>query len=75
VEFFSRCQDELVSPDDYQKYADEQAENFRPVRGAMAEDERSVRDMEIAKLLKLEGLSGSDCCCANASCLHLARKS
>src|SRR5882757_6543174 len=53
VEFFSRCQDELVSPDDYQKYADEQAENFRRVRGAMAEDERSVRDMEIAKLLEI----------------------
>src|ERR1700693_3091309 len=35
VEFFSRCQDELVSPDDYQKYADEQAENFRRGRGAM----------------------------------------
>src|SRR4029077_1047579 len=31
VEFFSRCQDELVTPDDYQRYADEQAENFRRV--------------------------------------------
>src|SRR6202022_1165805 len=37
VEFFSRCQDELVTPDDYQDYADEQAENFRRVRGAMPE--------------------------------------
>jgi DNA helicase-2/ATP-dependent DNA helicase PcrA len=53
VEFFSRCQDELVSPDDYQKYADEQAENFRRVRAAMPEDERSVRDLEIAKLLEI----------------------
>jgi DNA helicase-2/ATP-dependent DNA helicase PcrA len=53
VEFFSRCQDELVSPDDYQKYADEQAENFRRVRSAMPEDERSVRDLEIAKLLEI----------------------
>src|SRR5229473_5979989 len=50
VEFFSRCQDELVSPDDYQKYADEQDENFRRVRDAMPEDERSIRDGEIAKL-------------------------
>src|ERR1700676_1032718 len=50
VEFFSRCQDELVSPDNYQRYADEQAENFRRVRDAMPEDERSIRDLEIAKL-------------------------
>jgi DNA helicase-2/ATP-dependent DNA helicase PcrA len=53
VEFFSRCQDELVSPDDYQRYADQQAENFRRVRGAMPEEERSVRDVEIAKLLEI----------------------
>ena len=53
VEFFSRCQDELVSPDDYQRYAEQQAENFRRVRGAMPEEERSVRDVEIAKLLEI----------------------
>ncbi len=53
VEFFSRCQDELVTPDDYQRYADEQAENFRRVRGAMPEDERSVRDAEIAKVQEI----------------------
>src|SRR5712692_6278137 len=50
VEFFSRCQDELVTPDEYQRYADEQAENFRRVRAAMPEDERTIRDGEIAKL-------------------------
>src|SRR6202022_4175157 len=48
--FFSRCQDELVTPDDYQRHADQQAENFRRVRSAMPEDERCIRDMEIAKL-------------------------
>ena len=53
VEFFSRCQDELVTPDDYQRYADEQAENFRRVRGAMPEDERRIRDEEIAKLQEI----------------------
>src|SRR6267143_896813 len=53
VEFFSRCQDELVTPDDYQRYADEQAENFLRVRGAMPEDERSIRDVEIAKLQEI----------------------
>jgi DNA helicase-2/ATP-dependent DNA helicase PcrA len=50
VDFFSRCQDELVTPDDYQRHADEQAESFRRVRSAMPEDERLVRDAEIAKL-------------------------
>src|ERR1019366_7129223 len=50
VEFFSRCQDELVTPDDFQRYAGEQAENFRRVRSAMPEDERAIRDSEIAKL-------------------------
>jgi DNA helicase-2/ATP-dependent DNA helicase PcrA len=53
VEFFSRCQDELVSPDDYQRYAEQQVENFRRVRGAMPEDERQIRDAEIAKLQEI----------------------
>src|ERR1019366_10641080 len=53
VEFFSRCQDELVTPDRYQRYADQQAEEFRRVRGAMDENERLGRDLEIAKLLEL----------------------
>ncbi len=53
VKFFSRCQDELVSPQDYQRYAEEQAENFRRVRAAMPEDERRLRDMEIAKLQEI----------------------
>jgi DNA helicase-2/ATP-dependent DNA helicase PcrA len=53
VEFFSRCQDELVTPDDYQRYADQKAENFRRVRSAMAEDERQIRDLEIAKLQEI----------------------
>src|SRR3984957_14262851 len=39
VQFFSRCQDELVSPDEYQRYADDQLESFRRVRAAMPEDE------------------------------------
>jgi DNA helicase-2/ATP-dependent DNA helicase PcrA len=53
VEFFSRCQDELVTPDDYQRYADQQTENFTRLRGAMPEDERSIRDLEIAKLQEI----------------------
>jgi DNA helicase-2/ATP-dependent DNA helicase PcrA len=53
VEFFSRCQDELVTPDDYQRHAAEQAESFQRVRGAMPEDERRIRDEEIAKLQEI----------------------
>src|SRR5579864_2117997 len=53
VDFFSRCQDELVTPDDYQRYVDEQAENFRRVRDAMPDDERRIRDEEIGKLQEL----------------------
>ena len=53
VEFFSRCQDELVTPDEYQRYAAEQAENFHRVRGAMPEDERRIRDEEVAKIQEI----------------------
>ena len=53
VDFFSRCQDELVTPDDYQRYAEEQVETFRRVRGAMPEDERRVRDEEIARIREI----------------------
>jgi DNA helicase-2/ATP-dependent DNA helicase PcrA len=53
VEFFSRCQDELVTPDDYQRYAVEQAETFQRVRGAMPEDERRIRDEEIARIQEI----------------------
>jgi DNA helicase-2/ATP-dependent DNA helicase PcrA len=53
VEFFSRCQDELVTPDNYQSYADKQLEEFQRVRSAMPEDERAVRDEEIAKIQEI----------------------
>src|ERR1019366_6667616 len=53
VEFFSRCQDELVTPDDFQQYSDKEVENFRRVRHAMPEDERAIRDLEIAKLQEI----------------------
>ena len=54
VEFFSRCQDELVTPDDYERYAAEQAENFQRVRGALQdEEERRTRDEEVAKIQEI----------------------
>src|SRR6202047_2333817 len=50
VDFFSRCQDELVTPEEYQDFAEEQAESFQRVRSAMPEDERHIRDEEIARI-------------------------
>jgi ATP-dependent DNA helicase UvrD/PcrA len=53
MDFFSRCQDELVTPGEYQRYADRQAETYRRVRDAMPEDERRLRDAEISKLQEI----------------------
>ncbi len=50
VEFFSRCQDELVTPDDYERYAARQAQDFERVRGGMPDDELRIREEEIARI-------------------------
>jgi len=50
IEFFSRCQDELVSPDDYQRHAEGERASFLRVRDAMPEDERALREEELAKV-------------------------
>jgi DNA helicase II / ATP-dependent DNA helicase PcrA len=55
VEFFSRCQDELVSCDDYQRYVDEvggqlQAERAKLDADTLAERQEAVaREQEIAR--------------------------
>src|SRR5213592_4606971 len=55
VEFFSRCQDELVSCDDYQHYADQLAAELEPERthldpDTLAERQETVaREQEIAR--------------------------
>jgi DNA helicase-2/ATP-dependent DNA helicase PcrA len=48
VEFFSRCQDELVSSEDYQRYADGLAEQLETERGALDEDTFKERAEEVA---------------------------
>jgi DNA helicase II / ATP-dependent DNA helicase PcrA len=51
VDFFSRCQDELVPPDDYQGYASAKAKEFERVRGSLTDaEERRTRDEDIAKI-------------------------
>ena len=48
VEFFSRCQDELVSCEDYQRYADGLAEQLETDRAALDEDSIKERAEEVA---------------------------
>ena len=49
VKFFSRCQDELVTPDDYERYTESLAESYTREKHGLAEDERRVREERIAE--------------------------
>ncbi len=49
VKFFSRCQDELVTPDDYQGYVDALRRKVLARRSAMDEDARAIAEEELAK--------------------------
>lgn len=49
VKFFSRCQDELVTPEDYERYTESLAESYAREKQGLAEDERSVREEAIAE--------------------------
>ncbi|MGB2640257.1 MAG: UvrD-helicase domain-containing protein, partial [Candidatus Acidiferrum sp.] len=48
VEFFSRCQDELVSSEDYQRYADGLSAQLETERAALDEDTYKERAEEVA---------------------------
>jgi DNA helicase-2/ATP-dependent DNA helicase PcrA len=58
IAFFSRCQDELVSSEDYQRYADQLAAQLESERRALDEDtykeraENVAREQEIARAYK-----------------------
>jgi len=49
VRFFSRCQDELVTPDDYQRHVDGVRQRYLQVRHSMQDDERAIAEEELAK--------------------------
>lgn len=49
VKFFSRCQDELVTPEDYERYVESLAGAYAREKPALAEDERSIREEAIAQ--------------------------
>src|SRR5580698_5461903 len=55
VEFFSRCQDELVSCEDYQRYADGLAEQLATDRAALDEDTFKERAEEVALQQEIAG--------------------
>jgi DNA helicase-2/ATP-dependent DNA helicase PcrA len=48
IKFFSRCQDELVSSDDYQRYADQLAAELEAERPALDEDSYKERAEHVA---------------------------
>ena len=58
ISFFSRCQDELVSSEDYQRYADELAAQLEAERAALDEDtykeraEQVTQEREIARVYR-----------------------
>lgn len=49
VKFFSRCQDELVTPQDYEGYVDSLAAKYARDKAALPEDERAIREETIAQ--------------------------
>jgi DNA helicase-2/ATP-dependent DNA helicase PcrA len=49
VKFFSRCQDELVTPDDYQRYVDDVRKKYLQQRASMEADARAITEEELAK--------------------------
>src|SRR5213594_867268 len=49
VEFFSRCQDELVSAEDYQRYADLLASELQAERAALDADTLAEREEALAR--------------------------
>jgi ATP-dependent DNA helicase UvrD/PcrA len=49
ISFFSRCQDELVSSEDYQRYADELAAQLEAERAALDEDTYKERGEQVAQ--------------------------
>src|SRR5437879_4049215 len=49
VKFFSRCQDELVTPDDYERYIESLAESYAREKPSLAEDKQSAREERIAE--------------------------
>jgi superfamily I DNA/RNA helicase len=53
TEFFSRCQDELVGPEDYVDYVASLARAFEEQKGLLSEPERAERELDVRKQQEL----------------------
>ncbi|MGH9804092.1 MAG: ATP-dependent helicase [Candidatus Acidiferrales bacterium] len=51
--FFSRCQDELVSPEDYRAYVERLCAQLDSERALLGEEERAEREQELARQREL----------------------
>src|ERR1700722_8863933 len=49
TQFFARCQDEMVTAEDYQRYVDELQASFRGREASMSEEQRAAEAEEIAR--------------------------
>jgi DNA helicase-2/ATP-dependent DNA helicase PcrA len=58
VRFFSRCQDELVTPNDYQTYVDRWRTKFERRSHALEFDARSIEEEELARQEELARVYG-----------------
>ena len=52
-QFFSRCQDELVSPDDFRAHVERLAAQLASERAVLGEEERAQREQELARQQEL----------------------
>ena len=53
VKFFSRCQDELISPDDYQKYVEDLQQKYEARKKSLEPDARAQEEEELARQSEL----------------------
>jgi DNA helicase-2/ATP-dependent DNA helicase PcrA len=49
VAFFSRCQDELVTPDDYQRFVDGQRRDYESRKNFLEADAREIEEENVAR--------------------------
>ena len=53
VKFFSRCQDELISPDDYQQYVEDLHRKYERRKKSLEPDARAQEEEELARQVEL----------------------
>ena len=53
VKFFSRCQDELISPDDYQQYVEDLQRRYEGRKKSLEPDARAQEEEELARQAEL----------------------